>query len=318
MNYQEPLKSKYQLSLFGYKDYFNFFTSMYKKNKLPNAVLLRGQKGIGKATFINHFINYLLSNDQEKKFLISSNKINANNKSYNLLSDNIHPNCFSLEGKSSNSEITIDQVRNMLKFINKSTYNQNLKIIMIDNAELLNRNAANALLKSLEEPSENTFFFLIHNSSCKILETVKSRCIEFNFFLNADSKKEILKNILSNYQIEYSIDDLIKNFYFDTPGNILKYLLILNNNNIDINSNNLTAINIFFEKYKKENNIELLTFVSLFTERFYTSSFINNENYSEKNLLNRDKILNYIYDMKKYNLDKNNLSLLINNILQHG
>ena len=318
MNYKEVLKSKNQLNLFGYKDFFNFFARLYEKDKLPNVVLLRGQKGIGKATFINHFINYLMANDQEKEFLISNNKIDANNKNYNLLSNNIHPNFFSLESKSLNSEITIDQVRNMFKFINKSTYNKNLKIIMIDNAELLNRNAANSLLKSLEEPSGNTFFFLIHNSSCKILETVKSRCTEFNFFLNRDSKKEILKNLLSDYQIECSIDDLIKNFYFDTPGNILKYLLTLSNNNIDINSNNLSSINIFFEKYKKENNVEFLTFASLFIERFYNLSFISNDNFLEKNLLNRDKVLNYIHVMKKYNLDKNNLLLLINNILQHG
>ncbi len=315
MTYTEVLESKNQLSLFGYKDYFNFFVKLYEKNNLPNAILLRGQKGIGKATFGYHFINYLLSNNEERQSLLENNKIDPNNKNYKLLCENIHPNFFLLHGKSSTSEITIDQVRSMLKFLSKSTYNKDLKIILIDNVELLNRNASNALLKSLEEPSNNTFYFLIHNSSQKILKTVKSRCTEFNFFLDIKTKREIIKNLMSHYEIEYNYDDLIKSFYFDTPGNILKYLLILIDNDIDFNKDYLACINTMFEKYKKENNTEYLNFTSLFVEKFYNSAFANNDKYLEKNLLNRDKILNYINNMKKYNLDKNNLSLLINNIL---
>ena len=185
---------------------------LYEKNNLPNAILLRGQKGIGKATFGYHFINYLLSNNEERQSLLENNKIDPNNKNYKLLCENIHPNFFLLHGKSSTSEITIDQVRSMLKFLSKSTYNKDLKIILIDNVELLNRNASNALLKSLEEPSNNTFYFLIHNSSQKILKTVKSRCTEFNFFLDIKTKREIIKNLMSHYEIEYNYDDLIKSF----------------------------------------------------------------------------------------------------------
>ena len=48
-----------QLYLYGYKSYFDFFIKLFKKNKLPNTILLSGLKGIGKATFVYHFINYL-------------------------------------------------------------------------------------------------------------------------------------------------------------------------------------------------------------------------------------------------------------------
>ena len=50
-----------QLSLYGYKKYFDLFKNLFEKNKLPNCVLLTGQKGIGKSTFAYHFINSLLS-----------------------------------------------------------------------------------------------------------------------------------------------------------------------------------------------------------------------------------------------------------------
>ena len=54
--------------------------------------------------------------------------------------------------------IKIENVRNLRKFLSKTSYSQDLKIVMIDNSELLNINSANALLKVIEEPGNNTFF----------------------------------------------------------------------------------------------------------------------------------------------------------------
>ena len=62
--------------------------------------------------------------------------------------------------------------------------------MLIDNAEFLNINSSNALLKSLEESKINTFFFIIHNNSHKILKTIKSRCIEYKIFFNLEKKKK--------------------------------------------------------------------------------------------------------------------------------
>ena len=155
----------YQLNLFGYRNYFDSFIKLYKKNKLPNVFLLSGPRGVGKATFVLHFINYLLSNNEENKYLIDYLKINQSNISYKLVTKEIHPNFFLLQNNSFDENIKIDQVRHLLKFLNKSTFSRNLKIVMIDNAEYLNINSSNALLKPLEEPGNNTFFFIIHNSS---------------------------------------------------------------------------------------------------------------------------------------------------------
>ena len=51
------------------KYYFNFFDKLYQKNKLPNSILLSGNKGLGKATFAYHFINFLLSQGEENKYI---------------------------------------------------------------------------------------------------------------------------------------------------------------------------------------------------------------------------------------------------------
>ena len=158
--YTEILLPKNQLRLFGYENYFNSFITLFEKEKMPNSILLSGLKGLGKATFTYHIINYLLSKDEERKYSIKDFVIDKANLSYKLLSTNTHPNFFLIENNLLEKDIKIEQIRNLLNFLNKSTYTRNLKIIMIDNAENLNLNSSNALLKAIEEPKNNTFFLL--------------------------------------------------------------------------------------------------------------------------------------------------------------
>ena len=73
-----------------------------------------------------------------------------------------------LDNNGSEENIKIENVRNNLRFLRKSTYYSNIKIVLIDNAEYLNINSSNALLKVLEEPNDRTYFFIIHNSASKI------------------------------------------------------------------------------------------------------------------------------------------------------
>ena len=186
---------KDQLNLYGYDIYFEKFINLFETNKLPNSILLSGLKGIGKSTFVYHFSNYLLSKNEDYQYSIKDFSIAADNSSYKQMRNNIHPNFFLIENYSLNKEIKIDQIRELLKFLNKSTYSKNLKIVLIDNIESLNLNSANALLKAIEEPKKNTFFFIIHNSGSKILSTIKSRCVEFKIFFSSVKKKYIFDKI---------------------------------------------------------------------------------------------------------------------------
>ena len=190
---------KNQLKLYGYKDYFYAFKNLYEKNKLPNVILLSGQKGLGKSTFTYHFINYLLSQNDENKYSLEDFTIDSDNVTFKLIQQQIHPNFTILDNASSKENIKIDQVRNLLKLLSKSTYSKDIKIFLIDNAEYLNLNASNALLKSLEEPSKNTFFFIINNTSSKISDTIKSRCVEYKFHFTISEKKKIFNEIIQNH-----------------------------------------------------------------------------------------------------------------------
>ena len=311
----EILASKNQLRLFGYDNYFKSFVSLYKKNKLPNVILLSGPSGVGKSTFAYHFINFVLSEKEKNKYNIDNFTINSDNKSYIRLCNDTHPNFALLENKSFDESIKIDNVRNVLKFLSKSTYDSNIKIVLIDNAEFLNMHSSNAILKVLEEADARTFFFVIHNNYHKILKTIKSRCLEFKFFFTLSEKKQIFENIAKFHNYDFKVTEDI--FRFETPGNILKYLCIFDNNNIDLFYNKLTSIKLLMEKYKHKSNPEFLNLISLLIEFFYSELSIKNNKKLINYFSNKYKILKQIYDAKKFNLDKKNLFINISGVLEN-
>ena len=101
--------------------------------------------------------------------------------------NNTHPNIkylqkeFDDKNNKFKNYITIDQVRSLDNFIYQSSFDNLPKFVIIDSANDLNLNAANALLKILEEPKYNTYFILITNQISSLLATLRSRCLKFNF-----------------------------------------------------------------------------------------------------------------------------------------
>jgi len=311
------LHPRNQLKLFGYNDYFDSFDKLFIKNKMPNSILITGMKGIGKSTFVYHVVNYLLSLDENYKYLKEDFLINDQNSSYKKINDFTHPNVFLIENKLSEKDIKIESIRKLHEFLIKSTYSKDLKIVIIDDAEDLNLNSSNALLKSLEEPPKNTFFFIIHNSACRIHNTVKSRCVEFKVFFTENEKKNIFKNLTQQYNVNFDFSTLLENFYYDTPGNSLKYLFSLLKSDVNIDNNYLKILFYFIDKYNRDKNSENLSFILLFVEKFYKSLFLIKNKNLNKSFLNYSKILNQIDNMKKFNLDKNNTLVWLKNTLQN-
>ena len=310
-------KPKNQLNLYGYDTYFKLFINLYKKKKLPNSILLTGPKGLGKATFAYHFANYLLSENEDHKYSVEDYSINENNKSFKLLSDNTHPNFYLLDYSDETENIKMEQVRELLRYLNKTTYSKDIKVILLDNVEHLNLNSANALLKSLEETSENTFFFVINSDSSKLLDTIKSRCITFNLFFNEKVKKSIFDRICSSINLTYESKNLDKFLYFDTPGNLIRYLLILNNSENNILENDMMCILKLMDLFKTKKDKELLLCIQLFIEKFYSELSLKNPKNINYYTQNKNKILYLILNYNKFNLDKKNLLFSINTIIKN-
>jgi len=311
------LSPQKQFKLYGYKKLFLSFTHLCKKNKLPNVTMLSGLKGIGKATFAYHLIYFLLSQNEKNSYLLNDNEINLNNNSFNLIQNNIHPNFFNLNADNDSEVIKIEQIRNLLKFLNKSSYSKNLKLVLIDNVEYLNINSSNALLKALEEPSNNTFFFIINNQSHQAIETIKSRSIQFKFHLNVSEKKLVYNSIAEKFDFNYTDNDLDSFLYFETPGNLLKYQSALKHSNLNIFKDLYQSILFLTDKYKSKKDNEMLNLLTLLIEKFYTNLSLNDPAKINNYFFNKNKISNLIYSLKKFNLDKKSLFTNINGILKN-
>jgi len=311
----EPLNQRF---LFNYEKNFNHFIKLYKKKILPNTILITGQKGIGKSTFVFHLTNYLLSLHEDNKYMLDNFSISQNNLSFKLVNKGFHPNFFLVKNLLADKNIKIDQVRNLLNFLNKTTPLNNFKLIIIDDAESLNLNSSNALLKAFEEPNENTFFFIINSNTKKISDTIKSRCIEFKFFLNEKEKKSVFSDICKQYNHIPYVKNIDESLYFNTPGNLLKFLLLFGDS-IESNYNQkIPLILSILEKFTKEKNSDYLFFLLNFIEAYFNEKLLNNKKNLIINFLNYKKILNQINNIKKFNVDEKNVSIFIKDILVNG
>jgi DNA polymerase-3 subunit delta' len=306
------------LSLFGYKDLFSSFVKMNENNVLPNTILLSGQQGIGKSTFAFHFINFLLSRDEMSKYSLENLSINPDNRSYKLLCEKLHSNFFLLENHLSDEIIKIEQIRNLLNFLNKSTYSKDLKIVLINNAEFLNKSSSNALLKVLEEPGLNTYFFIIHNNSTKLLKTIRSRSVNFKFHLSFAEKKTIFDSLLKNNNLNIPPENYYNILFYETPGNLFKIITLLSESGLESFEDKYSIILFLMDKIAINKNNELVQFLSLFVELYYSDLTV--KNLKNVNFLchSKIKILNEIDNYKKYNLDKKNLHTSLVNILNNA
>ena len=293
----EEIFSK-ELSTF--KKEINFISNLYVNRKLPQTILFTGEKGIGKLNVAYHLINFILSKDEDNEYCITTNKINPNNKTYNLLINNIHPNLFLISLKDKKKNIDIEQIKNMKNFLNITSFNNKPKIVLIDGSEYLNLSSSNSLLKSLEENLNNVFFILVHDIKKNLLTTIKSRCIQFKFFLNNEDCEKKINEILDNQFNNLSSD--FKNKYISPLffKNLLEYC---NKNNLQINDINLDNLlsDILKKKDYKKNEFVLKNFFLLVQLFLYKK--IRNEQNNNKYFYLLKYFTQRFDDVTKFNLD---------------
>jgi DNA polymerase III subunit delta' len=299
MNQFEPFN---QTNLFGLNKFIVELMQLYDNNKLPNKILLSGLKGLGKATLAYHFINYVLSKNEEFSYNIDEFKINSNNRSFKTIVNKSNPNLISVDINPDKKFIDIDQVRKLILNLNKSSFNKKPRFVLIDNIEFLNINSINALLKILEEPSENIYFILVNNNK-KILPTLKSRCINFKIFLTNNEILDVSNKLLDGNLFELINKDLIS--YYLTPGNIFNLSKFAKINNYDLDTlelKDLLKLIIKDNHYKKDFLIKYLVFdlIELYFRKINYS--LSSKIYDEYSYF-----IKRISDTKRFNLDQESL-----------
>ena len=301
----------YSNKLIGFDKEFAFLINLYDKKKLPNKLLFSGRKGIGKSTLALHLINYLLENkNDDNKYNLIEHQINTNNREFNLIHNNSHPNFIRIIKNSEKKTIEISQVKEILSFVNKSSFNNKLKIVLIEDVENLSSSSGNSLLKIMEESDNKILFILVYNNSKYLLETIKSRCIEFKLFL----KTCFIENIVNHYfnkEIYTFISSEFKNNYM-TPSDFINLINYCSENQIDLNNISLDKfIKNFIDKslYKKDNSkiidMKLYIEILLYKKNFYnkTNNFYNLVNHLNTSYRN---IIKYNLDIEPYFFEINN------------
>lgn len=138
-------------------------------NNIPHAFLFYGQEGIGKKLVAREFAKHLFCESKKGCGICRPClKVDHGN----------HPDLIIIENENS---ITIDQSRMLSKEVYEYPHESDRRVIIIDNAESFTREAANALLKTLEEPPPFNLFVLISSSEQEIPITIRSRCTRIFF-----------------------------------------------------------------------------------------------------------------------------------------
>ncbi len=147
----------------------------FAKDRIPHALLLAGQAGLG----LNHFVSCLAA-----KWLCAepvTDKACGKCRSCLLFQVGNHPDIARLEPEEAGKQIKVDAIRDLIRFIQLSSQYGRGKIAVIAPAEAMNRSAANSLLKILEEPPAGSIFVLITQQAAFLPVTIRSRCQRLDF-----------------------------------------------------------------------------------------------------------------------------------------
>lgn len=146
------------------------YPDLLAAGRLPHALMLAGPAGIGKVHLALALAHYLLCHAPGSG--IPCGKC----RGCQLNQAGTHPDLLEISPEEDSKAIKVDQVRLLTDTMGKTAQQGGFKVVILHPAEAMNTNAANALLKSLEEPAERTLLILISHSPSSVLPTIRSRC----------------------------------------------------------------------------------------------------------------------------------------------
>ena len=229
--------------LLGQEEAEKAFLDAYNNGTLHNSWLISGEKGVGKATFAYKVARFLLDNQHGRNSLNTS----PDSPSNRLITGGAHPDLKVIErdyieadrkkiiksikeGEAmSESErqnlkksafIRIDDVRTINDFMAKKSSHDGWRVVIIDSIDDMNTQAANALLKILEEPPAQSIIMLISHNVGRLLPTIKSRCTKL---VLKPLPENIVTSLLRRYRPELSETE-IKGIAHIASGSIGKAL----------------------------------------------------------------------------------------------
>lgn len=266
------------LNIIGHENVKQKLKKIITSNSVSHAYLFSGKDGIGKKTLATEFAKSVMCDTSTEFEYCGKCEV-----------------CLTFENENdfkiiepTKNVIKVDEIRNFCSELFLKPTRAAHKFFIIDNADCMNEQAQNALLKVLEEPPLYATIILVVSNKEKLLNTIKSRVVEIQFDSLSDTE---IENILKSHNIEYTEDaikyangsykkalDFINDDLFDIAKDVAKALeskdfLIVNRKFEEIKTDkkikpNIESIlekvmQIFFIKFKAEKNYEYRTIEKL-------------------------------------------------------
>ncbi|UCI05754.1 DNA polymerase III subunit delta' [Mesorhizobium sp. B1-1-8] len=168
--------------LVGHAQAAGMLATAYRSGKLPHALIFAGPLGIGKATLAFHLAHHLLKNPDSRTAPDTLAVPDPASPLFRQIATGAHPSVLHLtrpandKTKSFKTVLTVDEIRRVSRFLSMTSHDGSYRVVIVDPADDMNINAANALLKNLEEPPARTLFVLIVHAPGSLLPTIRSRC----------------------------------------------------------------------------------------------------------------------------------------------
>jgi len=242
--------------LIGQEVVVETITNSIKANKVPNAYLFTGIRGIGKTTTAR----------------IVAKALNCSNGIENLCKENLCENCEAITNSShidvlemdAASKTGVDDVRDLIEFSRYGPTSAKYKIFIIDEVHMLSKQAFNALLKTLEEPPEYLKFIFATTEIKKIPITVVSRCQRFDLSrIKSSELFEFIKKIKDKENGKAS-DDALKLIIKISEGSVRDALSLLDRALLSLDDNtelDLHAAQKIFGYFDKSQLIDLFQLI---------------------------------------------------------
>lgn len=182
----EPPAPRSNPDLIGHVAAERALLAAWASGRMPHAWLIGGERGIGKATLAYRLARFVLAGGTSGGLFGGAPESLALSPSHPVFRRvaagghadlmTLEPGMIHPETNRPTQEIVVGHVRRTSEFLMKTAAEGGWRVAIIDEAEAMNRNAANALLKILEEPPSNCLLILVSHSPGRLLPTIRSRC----------------------------------------------------------------------------------------------------------------------------------------------
>ncbi len=231
----------------GHQQVENDLLNLINSDAMPHAIIFAGAKGIGKSTMAFRLARSLFKNgttDSSQDSLFGDEPENITNLDvspsdpiFSKVASGGHPDLLTIErpvdakkGTQKNN-VDVDTARKVAPFLRMTSSEGGWRVVVIDDADTMNRNAQNALLKILEEPPKNALLILVCHRLGAIIPTIRSRCRVMNF---NPLKKDELDDLMSK-EVGGTVSDKDKNILnFLAQGSIGRAQKLIENNGLEI------------------------------------------------------------------------------------